>query len=74
MMIDGVDVMTTSPTRRSPLLVFAILAVLLACGFTITGEGLRWFWVDIPWLGALLAVVGVLIGVLYFMRRARARS
>ena len=62
----------TAATRRSPLLPLAILAVLLAVGFTIMGDGVRWFWTDVPWLGVLLAVGGVLIGVLHFSRRAHS--
>ncbi|PXA70667.1 hypothetical protein [Cryobacterium arcticum] len=56
------------------LLPLAILGVLLADGFTITTEGPRWFWVDSPGLGVLLAVAGVLLGVLHFWRRARSHA
>lgn len=72
MMNDGMPVMTAPSTRRSPLLPLAILAVLLSVGFTIMGDEVRWFWTDVPWLGVLLAVGGVLVGVLHFSRRAHS--
>ena len=66
--------MTAAPTRRSPLLPLAILAVLLAVGFTISDAGVQWFWTEVPWFAVLLAVVGMLLGVLHFTRRAHAHS
>ena len=66
--------MTAAPTRRSPLLPLAILAVLLAVGFTISDAGVQWFWTEVPWCAVLLAVVGMLLGVLHFTRRAHAHS
>jgi len=66
--------MTTHATRRSPLLVVAILAVFLSVGFTLPAEGAQWFWVEVPWVGALLAVLGVLLGVLHVTRRARTQA
>jgi hydrogenase/urease accessory protein HupE len=66
--------MTATPTRRSPLLPLAILAVLLAVGFTISDAGVQWFWAEVPWFAVLLAMVGILLGVLHFTRRVPAKS
>jgi hydrogenase/urease accessory protein HupE len=66
--------MTATPTRRSPLLPLAILAVLLAVGFTISDAGVQWFWAEVPWFAVLLAVVGILLGVLHFTRWVPTKS
>jgi F0F1-type ATP synthase assembly protein I len=56
------------------LLPLAILSVLLAVGFTISDAGVQWFWTEVPWFAVLLAVLGVLLGVLHVTRRAHAHS
>jgi predicted tellurium resistance membrane protein TerC len=66
--------MTATPTRRSPLLPLAILAVLLSVGFTITANGVQWFWSEVPGAGLLLAVVGVVLGVWHVARQRSARA
>jgi len=60
-------------TRRSPLLVGAILAAFLSVGFNVTDDGAQWFWAEVPWTGALLAGLGVVLGVLHFSRRTHAK-
>lgn len=61
----------TKPRNRALLLVAAILALLLAVGFTVTDAGFRWFWTDVPWIGAVLVVLAAALAVGHFMLRSR---
>lgn len=66
--LGSVNFMTKRP--HSWLLPVAILAVLLAGGFTID-NGVQWFWADRPWAGALLFLLGIALGASYIWTRTR---
>jgi len=66
--------MKEKTTRRSLLLVSAILALLLAIGFNASDRGIRWFWTDVPWMGVILALAAIVLGVLHFLGCSRVRS
>lgn len=61
----------TKPRNRALLLVAAILALLLAAGFTISDAGVQWFWTDAPWVGAVLVIVAVALAIGHFLLRSR---
>ena len=62
---------TPKPRNRSLLLVAAILALLLAVGFTVSNAGIRWFWMDAPWIGAILMALAIALGIGHFVLRSR---
>src|SRR6218665_3082015 len=66
--------MKEKTTRRSLLLVSAILALLLGIGFNASDKGIRWFWTDVPWMGVILVLAATVLGVLHFLGRSRVRS
>lgn len=57
--------------RRSPLLPLAILAVLLAAGFTVENGAVSWYWEQAPWVAPVLVAAGLGLGTAHFLRRAR---
>lgn len=63
-----------STSRRSPLLPLAILAILLACGFTLDDGVVTWYWEQAPWVAPVLVAVGAGLGAAFFLRRPRRRG
>lgn len=57
--------------ERSPLLPLAILAILLACGFTIEDGVVNWYWEQTPWIAPILVATGVALGTMHFLLRRR---
>lgn len=57
--------------RRSPLLPLAILAILLAGGFTVENGVVSWYWEQAPWVAPVLVAVGAGLGTAFFLRRPR---
>lgn len=55
----------------SPLLPLSILAILLACGFTVVDGNVSWYWGQSPWVAGLLVVAGLSLGGWHVAQRSR---
>lgn len=56
---------------RSLLLPLSILAILLACGFTVVDGNVSWSWDPAPWVAGLLVVAGLPLGGWHVVQRSR---
>ncbi|MFD1716326.1 hypothetical protein [Georgenia deserti] len=61
--------------HKSPLFLAAILAVGLACAFTVSDAGVRWIWADRPAIAAgLVVLAAAYLLALYLQQRKAVRA